>query len=144
MRPIWADRTQMGPMLAPWTLLSGHAMLYETLCYIWACYEETQINNENVMLNYYKKTPQNINSNFRLYTSMAPLIDEHLFYALHCLWEGITSHVPVTNLAYLRFDYIIMGLYYIFPKLCTNHKTCLHAVYRYVGQAKNEGPLKPH
>ena len=24
MGPIWADRTQMGPMLAPWTLLDGH------------------------------------------------------------------------------------------------------------------------
>ena len=23
MEPIWADRTQVGPMLAPWTLLSG-------------------------------------------------------------------------------------------------------------------------
>ena len=23
MRPIWADMTQVGPMLAPWTLLSG-------------------------------------------------------------------------------------------------------------------------
>ena len=39
MGPIWADRTQVGPMLAPWTLVSGKAlpepMLTQTYVYIW-------------------------------------------------------------------------------------------------------------
>ena len=39
MRPTWgpsgADRTQVGPMLAPWTLLSGRAKVYSSASLRW-------------------------------------------------------------------------------------------------------------
>ena len=31
--PSWADKTQVGPMLAPWTLLSGIQSVYASWCY---------------------------------------------------------------------------------------------------------------
>ena len=44
MGPIWgpsgADRTQVGPMLAPWTLLSGTTKCEPTICIILAMYNK--------------------------------------------------------------------------------------------------------
>ena len=33
MGPAWADRTQIGPMMAPWTLLSGTCSTYGRIGY---------------------------------------------------------------------------------------------------------------
>ena len=47
MGPVWADRTQVGPMLAPWTLLSGTAWKLAVQCFIAGPGELTEYFGEN-------------------------------------------------------------------------------------------------
>ena len=57
--PSWADRTQMGPMLAPWTLLSGVFFINNFCLIIHA--------NKGVSLQWYHKELDGISSQQRLH-----------------------------------------------------------------------------
>ena len=64
MGPTWADRTQVGPMLALWTLLSG---MYPTYCAFWLiiqwfCLPIVPMHTHNIDSNYHATVPFCVNS----------------------------------------------------------------------------------
>ena len=122
MGPTWdpsgADRTQVGPMLAPWTLLSG--VLLKSTKMVSLQHEPSKVmcvsykNNENqdrhptlnIYINYMArllvtfKISRRINSMVYMYLEIETNSTNPIVYALS--WGDIPSHCPLSLELFLK------------------------------------------
>ena len=91
MGPIWAHRSQVGPMLAPWTLLSGLPATFLTVNHIIDLFNITNVSVHSIQYIFHMK---NI---FIQATSFHLLIMIYLAWShtlLSLMWIPTTFHSP--------------------------------------------------